>query len=549
MKKINIYILLIALMGLNFTSCEEFLSEENKSSIADQYYETEAGVIDLVDACYTPLRYWFGKEKASNFVASATDIITRASGHTNTEVNDYTSNFNSTNSNLNTLWTYNYKALNFCNEALYRLDQIGDIDNKDVYIGEVSFLRAMYSWIIAEMWDDTHYTTDPSRGAVTTAIYTSKSDIYTQIFADLEVAISNCPEEVTQGGRVTKWAAKAMKARMLLTRGEKEDAADLAKEIIDEGPFSLFDDFTELWDMSNSEGSSNSECIWFVNYTSDLLLDQELDNKTQERGGNNLHLMYCRKYDNQPGMSRDVLNGRPFNRYCPTRYLVELFDQEKDQRWAGSFKWLWLQNSSLPATYPDMTDTAIYVVNGPVTDEQYAWASTRYQLKSIDDLYETDGTPIGNREVGFQLNKYDDPTRASLSEAQSARDQFVFRIAEMYLIVAEGYMGTSQSSVAVEYMNTLRRTRAITGYEDDMAITAADLDMDFILDERARELCGEELRWFDLKRTGTLIDRVKAYNPDAADNIKSYHTVRPFPQDFLDAIQNKEDFEQKGEYN
>jgi len=545
--KNKIYFVLIALIGLNLTSCEEFLAEENKSSIGDQYYETAAGVTDLVDACYTPLRYWFGKEKASNFVASATDIITRAKGHTNVEVNDYSSNFNATSGNLDDLWKYNYKALNFCNEALYRLDQI-EMENKTTYIGEVSFLRAVYSWIIAEMWDDTHYTTEPSSGAITTANYTLKADIYAQIFADLDVAIANCTENVSEGGRVTKWAAMAMKARMLLTRGDKVAAASLAKEIIDSKKFTLFDDYTALWDMSNSEGSTNSECIWYVNYTSDLLLDQELDNEAQERGGNNLHLMYCTKYDNQPGMSRDVLNGRPFNRYMPTRYLMELYDQENDQRWNGTFKYLWFMNTpSNTGSYVNMTDTSIYLINGPVTNTQYAWAETRYQLYGIDDLYEEDGTPTGAREVVFQINKFDDPTRPSLSTPESARDFFVFRIAEMYLIVAEGFM-ESKPTVALDYMNTLRRTRAISGHETEMEITASDLNMDFILDERARELCGEELRWFDLKRTGTLIERVKAYNPDAASNINAYHTVRPFPQKFLDAIQNKEDFPQKAGY-
>ncbi|MFV0521603.1 MAG: RagB/SusD family nutrient uptake outer membrane protein [Mangrovibacterium sp.] len=545
--KYSAYIL-SAVLSVSLVSCADFLSEENKSSLSDQYYETEAGVRDLTDACYTPLRYWFGKEKASNFSESCTDILTRAKGHTNQAIVNYSSGFTADNGELYDLWGYNYQALNFCNEALYRLGQI-DMEDGARLTGEVSFLRAMYSWIIAEMWGDTHYTTEPSRGVITTANYTSVDEIYKQIFADLEVAIANCPETTEEGGRVTKWAAKAMKARMLLTRGEKEAAAGLAKEIIDNGPFSLFSDYASLWNMSNSEGSTNSECIWYVNYTSDLLLDQELNNSAQERGGNNLHLMYGMKYDVEPGMSRDLVNGRPFNRYMPTRFLLELFDQENDQRYQGSFKTVWyMNNPESKGDYVNMTDTAIYLVAGTIPASEYERVAQTYQLKGIDDLYDADGTPKTARDVTFQISKFDDPTRPAVATVESARDFFVFRISEMYLIVAEGYM-ESDPTTALAYLNTLRKNRAIEGHEAAMEVAASDLTLDYILDERARELCGEQLRWFDLKRTGKLVERVKAHNTDGAPNINGNHYVRPFPQDFLDAIQNKTDFTQKPGYN
>jgi predicted phosphatase len=64
----------------------------------------------------------------------------------------------------------------------------------------------------------------------------------------------------------------------------------------------------------------------------------------------------------------------------------------------------------------------------------------------------------------------------------------------------------------------------------------ASLTIDDILDERIRELSGEEFRWFELKRTGTLVARTLAYNDEAkaANTLKVFHLLRPIPQAVID---------------
>ena len=107
-------------------------------------------------------------------------------------------------------------------------------------------------------------------------------------------------------------------------------------------------------------------------------------------------------------------------------------------------------------------------------------------------------------------------------------------LADTYLMLAEAQIGLGNKQAAADALNMVRRRAAWAGKQSAMEITASQATFDFMVEERARELVGEQTRWMDLKRWGILVDRVKKYNPQAASNIKDIHNVRPIPQTQID---------------
>lgn len=99
---------------------------------------------------------------------------------------------------------------------------------------------------------------------------------------------------------------------------------------------------------------------------------------------------------------------------------------------------------------------------------------------------------------------------------------------EAYIIAAEAYMRMGDNATGVSYLNVLRDRAGVRDF------AAGELNQDLILDEQARELGHEGVRWEMLKRLGILYNRVQTYSPTVGANMQPFHVRWPIPKAFVD---------------
>jgi starch-binding outer membrane protein, SusD/RagB family len=113
------------------------------------------------------------------------------------------------------------------------------------------------------------------------------------------------------------------------------------------------------------------------------------------------------------------------------------------------------------------------------------------------------------------------------------KDVMVFRLAETYLLRAEAYIrkGAAFNPNAAADINVVRNRANAT------PVAPGNVSIDYLLDERARELIVEEPRRRTLARMGKLVERVRLYNmrSETRSTIQDYHQWFPLPQSAIDA--------------
>ncbi|QXD14804.1 RagB/SusD family nutrient uptake outer membrane protein [Rhodocaloribacter litoris] len=554
MKRFSRVLLLLLGAVLGLSACD-VLEEEIVSGITvDAYYNTPQGLRDAVNASYSFLRNFYADEQGANLTVFGTDATTNGGHGSFQYMNQYTAQLNGDATPVNVLWDVFYTGINTTNAAISRAAEITDMSEaeKNRLVGEAKFLRAHFYFILVQTFGPVHLTLEETQGMELEANRTPEPGIYDAIEQDLRDAIAALPATPPQWGRATEPAAKHMLALVLLTRAWKKtlptnlngwgsapgrpaeadftEAYELARSVIEDYNFHLLDRYAAVFDHDNEQ---HAEVIWSVQYNQDPRLNG-FDGSGNPLG-NRMHLFFRPHYEfYNPGITRSLEPGygRPWIRFRPTQWGLENFRAaaplDVDCRYHDIFQDVWYYNDPNNGNMPPgaaVGDTAIWVSpNNGITPEEIQAIRERNPGAVI--------TTWEQRPINLfpSLKKFDDWKRESVNYTAGSRDFIVYRLAETYLNAAEALLMLGRTAEATAYVNAVRRRAACPGVGNEaIDITPVQLDLDFLLDERSRELYGEQKRWFDLKRTGKLLERTRKYNPEAAPNIREYHLLRPIP--------------------
>jgi len=381
-------------------------------------------------------------------------------------------NWSSSNVNLTGLYYRSTYQITLVNEFLIQstdammakngITAAADITNIHYYRAEARFLRAFQYWVLMDLFAKPPFLTETTPVGSVIPPQTTRAALFTYIESELK-AIDPLLVAPTKNeyGRVDQAGAWALLARLYLNAqvytGTQRytDAATYAQKVIGAG-YSLNSNYQNLFLADNSTNGAQKENILTINYDG---------NSTQGYGGTSF-MTFAEVGGSMPSASFGISGG--WDGIRTTSALVSLFPANKN------------------TTFPS---------NGNPDTRAEMW--TQGQNETINDVTAfTDG---------YAITKWRDVTSTNVQGVNpsfSSIDEPLFRLPEMYLIYAEAVLRiptAGDAGTALGYINALR-TRAYGNASGN--ILSSDLTLQFVLDERARELYWEGFRRTDLIRYG-----------------------------------------------
>ncbi|MDU1890097.1 MAG: RagB/SusD family nutrient uptake outer membrane protein [Dysgonomonas sp.] len=594
MKKIIYFIL--PLFFCFFIACEDRLEEENHSNLTQDFMKTPKGFKMGLNSIYSTLKTMYGYEEGIHGMMNpGTDELKSNIGGGNRTSNIaqyHLENYNTDNEYPRKLWTDAYVNINTLNFLIENADEV-DVSTTDLtpaqrdqFLGEARFFRAFFYFYLVQQFGDVTVTTTYNTEPKTSATRHDMLEAYNVIIPDLEDAIKKCSPSPQQNklesGRVSGATARHLLAKVYLTLGWVYDkdaskypnnthnkyynpttakeyyqkAYDIATKLITDAPsldISLMPNFADVFDENNDAPSGKNKEELFV-------ARMDWDDNSVYGARSTLNHYYVNGYDAYLG-ERNLNDGRCYSWNNPNSYTYNVFtNRDVDTRYKGTFQTVWY------ATKTQNGGTVTYAIDG--NNEDFSWKLTTvgdtaiyypgYKMTANEIRQMTQNRGAKNNYIIFTpeayngrnifptITKFLDRTRAVPND-NTDRSFIIFRLGETYLLAAEAAFKLNDNPNAAKYINILReraRDKSNSAF-GDLDVSSSDITLDFILEERTRELLGEHVRWADLVRTGTLLERVKKYDEGpAAINIQNKHMLRPVPKRQIERITTGEPYPQ-----
>jgi hypothetical protein len=520
---------------LLFASCKkDFLDEQLQSNYAPQntlsdslgFEANMAGILYRIRAQYTT----DDDQGLLGAMFLGTDVV--INGQTTAAMFPYVNNetMNSSDFAASIYWRWAYTALNNINLVIAATEDPNvtatSAANK-AYVGaEAKFFRAYVYEFLVTLWGEVPLITSPVQTAKTDFTRATVDEVNTQIVKDLTEAIPILPANPANARkefRPNKAMCQQLLAQTYLRINKPELAEPLCQSIITSGAFSLMktrfgvkssqpgDCFNDLFINGNQRfGQGNKEAIWTIEQ--DLNIPGGATSSPANASTDQHRRMWVPFYAGITNMIiSDSLGGRGIGRFRLSNWvLYRLYDQYDIRNSAYNIRRVIRFNDPAKPKYGQQLTIA---------DGDTVWRIAPY------------------------TTKWNNFNPADINGYGSYKDLPMMRLAETYLLLAEARFKQGNLPGAADAINEIRK-RAYPDYPLHGQVAPADITLDFILDERTRELLSEENRRMTLLRTGTLVQRcqnyLNAYNTQTGQpvtgltNVTTRKGLFPIPQSAID---------------
>lgn len=524
----KLYIFSFAIIGVAvFTSCSKsFLDEKPFSSYAPSTLSDslgfEASVVGLQNHLSTFFSY-SGPQGWPSVWHAGTDIaFVPPSQKQGIEVPYYDYNqLISTDGAAGFTWSWAYQLINNANILIANAEN-PDLKgmsetNKNSIIAEGKFYRAYAYNILATCFGRVPLVTKPLAAPKTDFTRASLDSVNNLTISDLVFASANLPEPGSVGAknnangkpvqRPNRYAAMQLLAEVYLRAEKPALAEQQCNAIISSGKFGLVntrfgirsgqpgDPFSDMFIYGNERRSQgNKESIWVMEQENPATVVGGITNNPQQR--RNWGAAY---YQISGLIICDSLGGRGIARMRLTNYVVYDIYENNDMRNSPyNLRRKFYYND--PAK-PNFGQQVPYT--GADTIFKIAPHTTKWYQFDPNDVF------------GFAMIK----------------DFILMRLGETYLLLAEAQFKQGKQVDAANSINVLRARANAT------PVNSASITLDFILDERARELLAEENRRMTLMRTRTLVSRTLKYNTQTINpvlGLSDKNMLLPIPKGEID---------------